>query len=147
MFNILQSTLILLLVIHKLDDLSLQHGENYFSNSLAEKHYRALFKGLCTIPDWKSNTKSWQDFALIWEIFFKPNKIKADIVDVLTAMHKRASRLKQLIPEVVFSIPIFHFAQGVWEPFRDVTEVLTYGSEMKGPFNYFKEITTKWYVF
>ena len=78
---------------------------------------------------------------------FKPNKIEADIVDVLTAMHKRASRLKQLIPEVVFSIPIFHFAQGVWEPFRDVTKVLTYGSEMKGPFNYFKEITTKWYVF
>ena len=145
MFNFLQSALIMVLVIHRLNDLPLQHEDNnYFSNSLAEKHYRALFQALCTIPDWTSNAESWPEFTLIGEIFFKSSKVKADIVRVLTEMHGRASRFKQSIPEVLFSIPVFHFAQGVWEPFKDATEVLVYGSEIKGPFIYFKEITTKW---
>ena len=144
MFNFLQSALILLLVIHRLDDLPLQHGDNYFSTSLAEKHYRALFQGLCTIPNWTSSTESWPEFTLIEEIFFKSHKVKADIVHVLTEMHGRALHFKQSMPEVLFSIPIFHFAQGVWEPFKDATEVLVYDSEIKGLFSYFKETTIKW---
>ena len=143
-FNILQSALILLLVIHRLDDLSLQHDDNYFSKSLAEKHYRALFQGLCTIPNWRSNTERWPEFTLIEEIFFKSNEMKTEIVDVLTAMHERASHCRSSIPEVLFSIPIFHFAQAVWEPFKDATEVCIYDPEIKGPFSYFKGITMKW---
>ena len=144
MFNFLQSALIVLLVIHRLNGLPLQHEDNYFSNSLAEKHYRALFQGLCTIPDWTSNAESWPEFTLIEEIFFKSYIVKADIVYILTDMYARALRFKQSMPEVLFSIPILHFAQGVWEPFKDATEVLVYGTEIKGPFSYFKEITTKW---
>ena len=144
MFNILQGALILLLVINRLDDLSLHGDYYYFLNSLAEKHYRALFKGLCTIPDWRSSTNIWPEFTLIEKVFFKSNIMKADIVRVLTAMYEKASCFRQAIPEVLFSIPIFHFAQGVWEPFKDATEVLTHGSEIEKPFDCFKGITTKW---
>ena len=139
MFNVLQSALILLLVIHRLDDLLLQDGYKYFLKFLEEKHYKVLFQGLCTIPDWRNNTKSWPDFLLIKEQFLKS---KADIAHVLTKMHNKVSQFSQLIPEILFSFPVFHFAKGMWEPFE---ACLTYGPELKGSFNYFKEITTmKW---
>ena len=141
MCNVLQSTLILLLVIRRLDNLLLQDGYNYFLKFLEERHYKVLFQGLCTIPDWRKNTKSWPDFSLMEEQFFKSNKIKADIVHVLTYMHRQALQFRQLIPEVLFSFPIYHFAKGVWQPFKDV---LTCGPELNRSFSYFKEITTKW---
>ena len=139
MFNVLQSALILLLVIRRLDDLLLQDGYNYFLKFLEEKHYKVLLQGLCTVPDWRSNTKSWPDFLLIEDQFLKS---KNDVVHILTSMHRKTPQFRQLIPEVIFSFPIFHFAKGTWEPFKDC---LTYGPELKGSFNYFKEITTqKW---
>ena len=139
MFNVLQSALILLLVIRRLDNLLLQDGYNYFLKFLEEKHYKVLFKGLCTISDGRSNTKSWSDFSLIEEQFFKS---KNDIVYVLTDMHRKVPQFTQLIPEVLFSFPIFHFAKRIWEPFK---HCLTCGPELKESFSYFKEITaTKW---
>ena len=139
MFNVLQSALILLLVIHRLDNLLLQDGNNYFLKFLEVKHYKVLFQGLCTIPDWRNNTKSWPDFLLIAEQF---SQSKADIAHILTNMHGKVSQFRQLMPEVLFSFPIFHFAKGVWKP---LTDCLTYGPELKGSFSYFKEITTtKW---
>lgn len=141
MFNVLQSAMVLLLVIHRLDCLLQQDGGNYFSKFLEEKHCKVLFQGLCTIPDWKGNTENWPDFTLVEEHF---DKMKADIVHVLTKMHRKVSGFKQPIPEVLFSIPIFHFAKGTWKPFKDATKLLTFTSEIKGSFNYFKELTTKW---
>ena len=138
MLNVLQSALILLLVIRRLDNLLLQDGYNYFLKFLEERHYKVLFQGLCTIPNWRNNTNSWPDFLIIEEQFIR---IKADIVHVLTNMQRKAPHFRQHIPEVLFSIPILHFAQGVWEPFKDV---LTYGPEFNRSFSYFKEITTKW---
>lgn len=141
-FNILQSAIILLLVIHRLDSLLLRDGYNYFLKFLEEKHYRVLFQGLCTIPDWESNTENWPDFAAIEGVLFKSNTIKGAMVDVLINMHRRVSR--QSMPEVLFSIPVFHFAKGMWEPFKDVTKLLTIGPDIRGSFNNFKETTTKW---
>ena len=141
-FNVLQSAMILLIVIHRLDSILLHDGYNYFLKDLEEKHYRVLFQGLCTIPDWKSNIENWPDFTAIEGVLFKSNTIKRHIVDVLIKMHRRVS--SQSIPEVLFSIPIFHFAKGMWEPFKDVTKLLTIGPEFRGSFNQFKETTTKW---
>ena len=140
-FNVLQNTLMLLLVIRRLDDLLLQDGYNYFLKFLEANHYKVLFQGLCTIPDWRNNVKNWQEFSSIKKQFFTSNKIKADIIHVLTYMHRQAPHFRQLIPEVLFSFPFYHFVQGVWEPFKDV---LTYSPELKKSFSYFKEMTTKW---
>ena len=141
MFNILQNTIILLVVICKLD-LSVVHDDyKFFLKSFEEKHYRVLFQGLCTIPSWKNNAKSWPDFTSVEELLSKSD-IKKYIVDVLTNMHK--STFKPSLPEVLFSIPIFHFAQGVWKPFKDASELLTFDFTTKKAFKYFKETTTEW---
>lgn len=144
MFNFLQSALILLLVIRRLDSLLLQDGFNYFLKFLEEKHYRVLFQGLCTIPDWENNSENWPDFTLFGEIFFKSAKVKADIVYVLTNMHRKVPNFRQSVPEVLFSFPVLHFAKGSWQPFKDATELLVFVSEIKGAFNYFKDTTIKW---
>ena len=145
-FNVLQSAMILLLVINKLDSSLIQEceGFNYFLNVLEEKHYRVLFQGLCTIPDWKGNTENWPDFTSVKELLFKFAKIKADVVHVLTNMHRVVSSGKQPIPEVLFSMPIFHFAKGIWEPFKDATELVTPCPEIKTTFVHFKETTKNW---
>ena len=144
LFNFLQSAMILLLVIHRLDSLLLSDGYNYFLKFLEEKHYKVLFQGLCIIPDWKSNTENWPDFTSVQELFFKSNQVKADIVHVLTNMHRKVPNFKQAVPEVLFSMPVFHFAKGIWEPFKDAAKLLTFVSEIKGSFNYFKDTTAKW---
>ena len=144
LLNFLQSAMILLLVIHRLDSLLLQDGFNYFLKFLEEKHYRVLFQGLCTIPDWKCNSENWPDFTSLEKLFFKSTKVKADIVYVLTNMHRKVSSFKQSVPEVLFSFPVFHFVKGTWQPFKDATELVIFVSEIKGPFIYFKDITTKW---
>ena len=144
MFNILQSTIILLVVIHRLN-LLVYDECNYFLKCLEEKHYQVLFQGLCTIPDWKNNPEDWPDFRSIEELLFKfDKKIKTDIVDVLISMYMKASHFKQSMPEVLFSFPIFHFAKGVWKPFKDATKLQTFNSEINGAFHYFKETATKW---
>ena len=143
MFNILQSAVILLMVICKLDSFLLQDGSNYFLKFLEEKHYRILFKGLCTIPDWKSDSENWAGFTSVEELFFKSAEMKKDIVHILTSMYRKVSSFKEL-PEVLFSIPVFHFAKGLWEPFKDATHILTFGLEIRASFNHFKELITKW---
>ena len=136
-FNVLQSVLVLLLVIRKLD---LLRRDAYFVNALDYKHYKVLFQGLCVIPDWKS-AKSWPDLLSAKEIL---DYNKADIVYVLVNLQSKAVNFSQPLPEVLFSVPIFHFAKGTWEPFKDASNLLSFGVELRGPFNYFKGITTKW---
>ena len=140
-FSVLQSTIILLLIIRRLDSLLQQDGYNYCLKFLEEKHYKVLFQGLCTMPDWKHNTKNWNDFALMEELF---SKSKVDVIHVLTNMHRKVPNFRQPLPEVLFSFPIFHFAKGTWEPFKEATELVTFSSEITGSFNYFKEITKRW---
>lgn len=139
MCNTLQSTIILLVVIRRLN-LLVRDDYNYLLKCLEEKHYRILFQGLCTIPGWKDSAENWPDFASNEKLLFKSD-IKEDVVHVLTSMHKNC---KQSLPEVLFSIPIFHFVKGVWRPFKDATKLLTFDSETKKAFMYFKEATTKW---
>ena len=140
-FNVLQSAMILLLVIDRLDSSLAQDGFSYFLRFLEEKHYKVLFQGLCTIPDWKSNTENWPDLTSVEGVFFKFPKIKADIVHILTIMHRAVSNRKQPMPEVLFSMPIFHFAKGIWEPFKDATELVSPGPQITTTFMYFKETT------
>lgn len=138
MFNVLQSVLILLLVIHRLD---LLKRDAYFVNALDYKHYKILFQGLCMIPGWKS-TKSWPDLMSAKEIL---DRNKTDIVYVLINMQSKAIKFNQPLPEVLFSVPVFHFAKGTWEPFKDASNLLSFGVALRGPFTYFKGIiTTKW---
>ena len=139
MFNVLQIVLVLLLMIRRLD--LLKH-DNYFVNALDYKHYKILFQGLCMIPNWKSD-KSWPDLLSAKEIF-DCHKNKEHIVYVLTWMHRKALHFKQIVPEVLVSVPIFHFAKGTWEPFKDANNLLSFGATLTGPFDYFKSITTKW---
>jgi len=141
-FNILQSVMVLLLVMHRLD-LHIQDKDNYFLNSLDYKHYKVLFQGLCVFPIGKSAVKSWPDFDSVKELF-NYSKTKPDIAYVLTYMQRNALTFKQPVPEVLFSIPIFHFANGTWEPFKDATNLLGFDVVLMGHFKYFKDITTKW---
>ena len=138
-FNTLQNTIILLVVIRRLNSL-IRDDNNYFFKCLEEKHYRVLFQGLCTIPDWKNSDENWPDYTSNEKLLLK-HDIKEDVVHVLICMHKNC---KQLIPEVLFSIPIFHFVKGIWEPFKDATKLLTFDSETKRAFGYFKDATSKW---
>ena len=140
-FCVLQSTIILLLIIRRVDSLLQQDGYNYCLKFLEEKHYKVLFQGLCMMPDWKHSTKNWTDFALIEELF---SKSKVDVVHVLTNMHRKVPSFRQPLPEVLFSFPIFHFAKGTWKPFKEATELVTFNSEITGSFIYFKDATKRW---
>ena len=144
MFNVLQSVMTLLLVIHKLDILMVVDDLNYFLKSLDHEHYKVLFQGLCMITDWKS-AKSWPDFKSVQELF-NSNKAKEDIAYILTKMQvlTKISKSAQIVPEVLFSFPILHFANKTWEPFKDATDLLSFNTGLTGPFKYFKEVTTKW---
>ena len=137
-FNVFQSVLVLLLVIRRLD-LSTGDAYAYFVDALDYKHYKILFQGLCMIPGWKT-TKSWPDLMSAKEIL---DNNKADIVHVLIKMHNKAVHFNQPLPEVLFSVPVFHFTKGTWEPFKDASNLLSFGVELRGPFAYFKGIITK----
>lgn len=143
MFNVLQSVMILLLIICRLDAL-LMNDSNFFLKSLDYKHYKVLFQGLCVIPDWKG-AKTWPDFMSVQELF-NSNTTKGDIAYVLRNMQMltKTSKFIQIVPEVLFSFPILHFANNTWEPFKDATELLSIDVTFTRSFNYFKEVTAKW---
>jgi len=141
-FNVLQSVMVLLLVMHRLD-MHIQDKYNYFLNSLDYKHYKVLFQGLCMFPDGKSADKVWPNFDSVEELFHC-SKTKPDIAHALTHMQRNALNFKQPVPEVLFSIPIFHFAKGTWGPFKDATNLLSFDTMLVKHFEYFKDITVKW---
>jgi len=135
-FNILQNDIILLMVIKKL---------NLLQEMFLEQHYKILFKGLCTISESK-NIKIWPHFVEVKEDFLKNDQNKSEFIHFLKYMQKKALNFGSPIPEVLFSLPLLHFAQGVWKPFKVMTKLPTMDSGMRAAFYYFKEITAKWYV-
>ena len=130
-FNILQSVIILLSVICKLDLLKF----------LEHKHYPVLFRGLCTVPD----TGVWSDLVPIKETVLKDDKLKSELVNILKRMQHSSEHKKPII-EVMFSFPMLHFAQGVWTPFKPITDYINFDTSRKAALQHFKNMTVKWYV-
>ena len=131
-FNILQSVIILLSVMYKLDLL----------NSLEHKHYVVLFRGLCTIPE----TGVWSDLVSIHEAFLKDDRLKSELVRILKRIMQYSSEHKKPIIEVMFSFPMLHFAQGVWTPFKPITDYVNFDTSRRAALYHFKCMTVKWYV-
>ena len=134
-FNILQSIIILLMVISRLNLLK----------SLEDKHYQVLFKGLCTIPDF-TDIDSWPDLVPIKESFFKNDRLKSELTGLLKQMQYNNCWSKKPMIEVIFSFPMLHFVQGVWKPFKPITDYIIFDSSKKAALYRFKDITVKWYV-
>ena len=130
-FNILQSVIILLSVICKLDLLKF----------LEHKHYPVLFRGLCTIPE----TGIWSDLTPIKETVLKDDGLKSELVKILKRM-QCSSEHKKLIIEVMFSFPMLHFAQGVWTPFKPITDYINFDTSRRAALHHFKNMTVKWYT-
>ena len=134
-FNILQSVIILLMIIARLDLLK----------SLEDKHYQMLFKGLCTIPEF-TDIDAWPDLMPIKESFFKNDRLKSELTGLLKEMQYKSCRSKKPIIEVIFSFPMLHFVQGVWKPFKPITDYVIFDSSRKAALHHFKDVTVKWYV-
>ena len=127
-FDPLLSTVMVLFILWKTDFIK--------DNILEVKHYQMLFKGLCLPCSFEKDR--WICFE---NSFLKHNKL---IVDILKCVHDRCLKCRQAIPEVIFSFPLHHFAQGLCAPFQDVSELsdfklLTYHV------SYFNGITSKRY--
>jgi len=136
-FNILQNVMILLMVINKLDLLQELH--------LEDKHYRVLFKGLCTISDYK-NTKGWPQFVSVQETFLMNYSMKSAFVEFLKKLQRKAASFGTPLPEILFSIPVLNFVQGAWTPFKVLNELPILDSKKRGAFTNFKQVAAKWYV-
>ena len=135
-FNILQSVIIVLMVICKLKEIDLKF--------LEEKHYQVLFKGLCRIPEF-ANINAWPDLIPIRESFLKHNKLKSELTHFLKIIQRKSCESKKPLIEVIFSFPMLHFAQGVWSPFKTITDFVNFDeSSRRAALNHFKEITTNW---
>ena len=130
-FNILQSVIILLSVICKLDLLKF----------LEHKHYPVLFRGLCMIPE----TDVWSDLVPIKETFLKDARPRLELVTILKRMQFSSEHKKPII-EVMFSFPMLHFAQGVWTPFKPITDYVNFDKSKGEALRHFKCMTVKWYA-
>ena len=136
-FNILQSVMILLMVICRLELLG--------TKFLEDKHHRVLFKGLCTIPE-LTDTGDWLDLIPIKESFLKDDRLKAEFVPFLKRIHRTSHDRKNPMIEVIFSFPMLHFAEGLWTPFKPITDFVHFDSSRKAALDHFKKTTTNWYV-
>ena len=136
-FNILQSVIILLMVVCRLELDKLDF--------LEDKHYQVLFKGLCTIPEF-TDTDGWPDLMPIKESFLKNDKLKSELVIFMKQIQRKSHWLKKPIVEVIFSFPMLHFAQGVWKPFQPIVDIVHFESSRKAALNHFKDVTAKWYT-
>ena len=136
-FNILQNVMIFLMVINRLDLLQ----EMY----LEDKHYRVLFKGLCTISKYK-NTDVWPQFVSVQETFLIDYSVKSRFVDFLKKLQREASSLRTPVPEILFSFPVLNFVHGTWTPFKILSELPTLDSKIRAALAYFKQVTARWYV-
>jgi len=134
-FNILQNIIILLMVISKLDLLQ--------DISLEDNDYRVLFKGFCTISEYK-NTEVWPQFVSVQETFLMKYSMKSEFVDVLRKLQKKASSFKIVVPEILFSFPVLNFVQGTSTPFKVLSELPVMNSTKKAAFAYFKQVTARW---
>ena len=135
-FNILQSVIILLMVICRLD-LDLKF--------LEENHYKVLFKGLCRIPEF-ADTNDWPHLMPIRESLLKEDKLKSEFIHFLKKIQRKSCQLKKPLVELIFSFPMLHFAQGVWSPFKPIVDFINFESSRRAALNYFKDITANWYI-
>jgi len=131
-FNILQNVIILLMVINKLDLLQ--------EMNLEDSDYRVLFKGLCTIDDYK-NTEVWPQFVSVQETFLTNYSMKSEFVDILKKLQNKALSYRTAVPEILFSFPILNFVQGTSIPFKVLSELPV---SKRAAFAYFKKITARW---
>ena len=134
-FNILQSVIILLVVVCKLDALKF----------LEDRHYQVLFKGLCTIPEF-TDTDAWPDLIPIKESFLQNDRLKLELFYCLKRIQHKSHGFKKPIVEVIFSFPMLHFAQGLWKPFEPIVDIVHFESSKKAALNHFKNITANWYT-
>ena len=134
-FNILQSVIILIMVICRLE-----------LDKLEDKHYQVLFKGLCTIPEF-TDTDGWPDLMPIKESFLKNDKLKSELVIFMKQIQRKSHWFKKPIVEVIFSFPMLHFAQGLWKPFQPIMDFVNFESSKKAALNHFKDVTAKWYTY
>ena len=134
-FNILQSIIILLMVICRLD----------LDKFLEDKHYQVLVKGLCIIPEF-TDTDGWPDLLPIKESFLKNDGLKSELVNFMKRIQHKSRGFKNPIVEVIFSFPMLHFAQGLWKPFEPIVDFVNFESSRKAALNHFKDITAKWYI-
>jgi len=137
-FNLLQNVMILLVVISNLDLFQELHLEG--------KHYKVLFKGLCTISEFK-NAEVWPHFAFVQEAFLTNYTVKSKFVDILKKLQKKAKSLNVPIPEILFSFPVLNFIQGSWTPFKVMNELPNMNATRRATLRYFKEVTANWYTF
>ena len=135
-FNILQSVVILLMVMCRLE----------LDKFLEDKHYQILFKGLCTMPEF-TDSDGWSDLMPIKDSFLKNDTLKSELVRFLKRTQHKSRELKRPILEVIFSFPVLHFAQGVWTPFKPIENFVHFDSSRKAALNHFKGITAKWYIY
>ena len=131
-FNSLQWILVLLLIMQRLDLLK--------ENVLEAKHYQILFTELCLLSHSEISNSNWLHFTAVEENMLRSENLRKMLVNVLTYMQTKA---KQPMPEILFSFPILHFAQGLCVPFAEISVL---PMDCTSAFFHFKSTTYKWLV-
>jgi len=132
-FNSLQWIMVLLFVLWNLE----------FLKDIDTKYYQILFRELCVLPHSEINSKKWSHFIAVEENILRSNQLSEIFITLLKYMHNKA---RQPMPEILFSFPILHFAEGLCTPFGDVSILPIVSTDSKMAFNHFKYITSKWFV-
>ena len=101
-----------------------------------------LFKGLCTIPEF-TDANGWPHLKPIKESFLKDDLLKSEFVKFLKRIQEHSRYHKNPMLEVMFSFPMLHFAQGLWMPFKPITDFVNFESSRKAALTHFTNITAK----
>ena len=134
-FNSLQWIMVLLFVLWHLEFLK--------ENLIDTKYYQILFRELCVLPHSEINSSKWSHFSAVEENILRSNQLSEIFVTLLKYMHTKA---RQPMPEILFSFPMLHFAQGLCTPFADSSVLPIVSPDSKFTFYHFKNVTTKWFV-
>ena len=134
-FNSLQWIVVLLFVLWNLEFLK--------ENLIDTKYYQILFRELCMIPHSEISSNKWSHFTAVEENILRSSQLSEEFVKLLKYMHTKA---RQPMPEILFSFPILHFAEGLCTPFADVSTVLTVSMDSKSALYHFRNIANRWFV-
>ena len=134
-FNSLLWVMVLLLVLWHLDFLK--------ENLIDFQYYQILFRELCVIPKSEISNNRWSHFTAVEEYILRSSHLSERFVELLKYMQSKA---RQPMPEILFSFPILHFAQGYCTPFADASILPFANTDSKFAFNHFKIIASKWFV-
>ena len=111
---------------------------------LEPKHFQGLFKELCAIPQ---STSKYSYFTAAQEKILKNDSSRAKVVKILKWMQVKTISFKQSIPEILFTFPMCHFAQGLCVPFADASILPIVNHNTKSALQDFKNATINWYVY